>query len=225
MQIADELPLEVCVLELRYNHVFLLWDRVGELWTAMLEANPQLKVSAAQPTQQTFETKTVQIYLDTAMVRVTARGPKAIEELSDSMVNMLALLAELLRLKSFTRAGFRVIRTREFPTAKEAMGFAGEVEVKGSSDPEVTQVGFLQGSRFETEKFGLMRILKVEERELNFLVPWDAQSHVTVDISPKKWIVQADADYYTIGIVEQESFDPRTWVRQAMKTINRYWDL
>ena len=225
MHIAEELPLELCVFELRYNPAFLLWDRVGEVWTAMLHANPQLRVSSVQPNQQTFETKTVQIYLDISMVRVSARGPKAIGDLNDNMANMLDLVAEKLKLKSFTRAGFRVLRTREFPTAKEAMSFAGEPDGKSSLDPDVTRVGFLQGSRFETKKFGLNRVFKVEEREINLLIPWDAQARVKVDTIQKKWILQADADYYTIGIVERESFDPKTWARQAVKTIRRFWDL
>jgi hypothetical protein len=225
MQIVDDIPLELIVFELRYDHAFLMWDNVGAIWSSMVALNPSLRVSGIQPNQQIFESATLQMTLELTQIKVEARGSEALEELSKNAAKFVDLAASKLKLSSFSRAGLRMIRTKEFGSSSEALEFAGH----GAHDdtcalsPFASKVAFGESSRFETERFGLQFALKVEEREFTFNVPWQASPYLPVPPSKKKWVVVADADYYTVGIIERESLDVETWVRQAWKTIRRQW--
>jgi hypothetical protein len=225
MQILEDLPLETYTFELRFDHAFLLWDKAGLVWSEMIAFNHSLKLQGVQPNVQTFETDSLRLSLDLQALRVSARGEDAIEEVTGTAEKLLAVASETINLDSFKRAGFRTIRTKEFDSAAEALEFGGftQDDNKGVLGEKSRKVGFFNSVRYETDKNGLLSTLKVEEREVGFTAPWESRTRIKLDPTVKLWILQADADYYTIGNIARESFDVETWIRQASKTTRREW--
>jgi hypothetical protein len=226
MKSLDELPLDHCVFELRYNPAYLLWDRVGSIWSAMIAAHPSLKATTIQANQQIFETESLKLSLDISALRVSGRGPQAVDEVLKNGNSLTKLLCEKVRIDSFKRAGFRMIRLKAFDTPAEAMKFAGISNGGLATLGEKNwKVGFVNSVRYENDNAGFQTALRVEERELNFQAPWESLPFLPFKRELKDYVVVLDSDYFTIGIVEQESFDPETWVRQALKTIETHWSI
>jgi hypothetical protein len=229
MKSLDALSIQQCVFELRYSNAYLLWDRVGSIWTAMVATNPNLKPTLIQPTQQVFEADTLQIHVDSASMRVVSRDAEGIDIVTKNSSRLYKIVCENAKLDRFTRAGFRLVQSKVFDAPAKAMNFLTSlisdqqnISVLGE---ESRKVGFVRGSRFETDKAGLLTSLRVEDREFNFAVPWDNRPQFQAKLAWKEWLVVADADYYTIGAIERESFDVETWVRQASVTIGNHWSL
>lgn len=85
-----------------------------------------------------------------------------------------------------------------------------------------TKVGFHSGVRLESETSGLWAIIRIEERKVEIKVPWEASTYVAPFKDTKTFVV-ADADYYTIGIIEKDTFNVTEWLRQAHKAVRRHW--
>jgi hypothetical protein len=129
-----------------------------------------------------------------------------------------------LRLSTFRRAGFRTIRSKEFDSTFEAVAFAGVGDGLASSvlGEGARRAGFQTADRYEMEGYGLLTSLRVEERETKVNVPWEARPLINFSTKKKNYLV-ADADYYTIGTIENESFDVEAWIRQAVRLVRRHW--
>lgn len=224
MNFIDELALEQCIFELRYNPAYLLWDRVGSIWSAMIAANPSLKASTVQASQQVFETETLKISLELSVLRVSGRGADAVDDVVKNAGRLIKCVCARIKIDSFTRAGFRMIRLKAFERSADAMRFAKMpnegVTVLGEGN---RKVGVVNSMRYESEKAGIQATLRVEEREVSFQVPWESLPFLPVKRKMNDYVLVLDSDYYTIGTVEQESFDAETWIRQASKTIQAQW--
>jgi hypothetical protein len=226
MNSIDDLPLDHCAFELRYNPAYHLWDHVGSIWSAMVAAHPGLKATATQPNQQTFETDTLKLSLEISALRVLGRGEHAVDEVAKKGRLLTQLACEGGKIDSFKRAGFRMIRIKSFESSAEALQFAGiSNEGLANLGKKSQKVGCGHSTRYEGENSGLQVTLRIEERELNFQAPWESLPFLPPKLERKEPILISDCDYYTIGIVEQESFDPETWVRQALKTIDTHWGI
>lgn len=230
MKALEEFDTELCVFELRYSPAYLLWDGTGSIWYAMLHANPELKLSTVQPNQQVFETDSLQMVLELAQMRVMARGPDAVEEVKKNASALLKFAADRLKIDAFSRAGFRLTKTKVCPSAKLAMAFvpADDASESRAFGTEASRTQFVKSAKYESEQAGLLAILRAEEREWNFNAPWESRSHLPKnmsyqDLSRKEWTVTVDSDYFTIGTVDRESFDVETWINQAVKSIQLHW--
>ena len=225
MKIIEELPLELCVFELRYNPMYILWDNMGSIWDSMIAANPALKLSVVQPNQQIFETESLQITLDISVLRVSGRGPNAIAEVANNANILFKIACDKVKLDSFTRAGFRFIKSKTFPSPAHALKFANiaGTEETAALGKEGKKIGFVTSTRFESDSAGLLAGLRVEEREWNFMLPWESRPLFSEKLSGKSWALVSDVDYYTIGVIAKESLDVEMWVNQAIKAIQLYW--
>jgi hypothetical protein len=221
-----ELPIETCHFELRYEHAFLVWDNFGSIWTAVLARNPALRLTMVQATHQIFETESLQLSVDHSVLRVSSRGPDAIEVAVKNAAALTKIFSDRAKVSSYTRVGFREIRTKFFESRREAAKFAkvGETNDNNVLGDDADQKASVINHRFETGKAGIQGTLRFEEREWNFTIPWEARSHIEMPVVKKKWVLTADTDYYTVGIVPQDSFDVATWVTQASRMVQRYWD-
>jgi hypothetical protein len=225
MSAITDLEVETVSFELRYNTSYLLWDASGAIWSRMVAKYTDLTSIGAAPNQQVFDMETIQLTLEAGLCKVVGRGQDAIDHVIKVAHDFYPIVAQHLSLSSFTRAGFRVINSRAFPNSEEAMAFAHETGQVSLNTPKGLgkKAGFIYAERFETETSGLFVNLKVEEKTLNITVPFDGRS-LLGSVKSKKTVFVADADYYTIGIIDRESLEVETWIRQATKVIRRYWE-
>jgi hypothetical protein len=190
----------------------------------MVAANPALTFSGAHPNQQVFETPTLQLTAEIGQLKVIGRGTDAFEEVSSAAPQFYDLVTGSLKIDRFTRAGCRMVNSKGFATADEAMDFTKSPadEESAKQKDRWTKVGFHSGVRLENETSGLWAIVRIEERKIEIKVPWDASAYVK-PLKENKTFVVADADYYTIGVIEKDTFDVGEWLRQAQKAIRRHW--
>ena len=225
MKSLEELALEFCVFELRYNPSPMIWDAAGAIWTSAIAANPSLAFALAQPNQQVFETDSLQLTLDITTLRVIGRGENALAEVSRNASLLLKIISEKLKLQTFTRAGLRIIRSKVFESSPQALK-AAAVSIDEESPAfgkDARKVGFAKNTRFETDESGLLASLRVEEREFSFTIPWESRPRIGAKLNRKEWVVVSDLDYYTVGKIDREVFDVETWLRQAVKKMEREW--
>ncbi len=157
-------------------------------------------------------------------MRVFGRGPDALDQIVKNASLLTEIVCERIKLDSFTRAGFRMIRVKAFDSPKEAADFAGlPNDNTAVLDGKNRRIGCVKSARHESENAGIQTALRVEERELSFKVPWESLPFLPSNLTRKETVVVLDSDYYTIGIVERESLDIDTWVRQAAKAIHSHW--
>ncbi|HTV07747.1 MAG TPA: hypothetical protein VMD97_01725 [Candidatus Aquilonibacter sp.] len=225
MSLVDELEIETAVLELRYADAFRIWDVAGALWTEMTVAFPGLALSEVQPNQQVFEAETIQMSVQVGTCRLASRGPSAVREVISSANSFCKTVVRHLNVQTFTRAGFRIISAKKFGSASEAMTFARPSAGAYSSRflDGSKETGFVHGTRVETETSGIFAVLKVEDRKISVAIPWNAAAYVRAFKEEKPTVV-SDTDFYTIGLVEYESFDAGEWTKQAHRAIRRYWE-
>lgn len=223
MLITDDLGLESITFELRFNNLYRLWDKVGTIWADLVARHSELVVSGVQPNQQIFEMTNVQVTLELGLFRVIGRGKECEEKVSIVSSDLFEILDRHLKPPSFTRAGFRIIKSKGFNTTQEAMAF-GDWEIDSIDRFRIGEnVGFSSSRRYEGETKGLLATLKTEEKQINVNVPWEAAPYLK-PYKEKKIYVVADADYYTIGVIDRDAFEVNTWMRQARRQVQRYWE-
>jgi hypothetical protein len=220
----DDLEVESVAFELRYNNVYRLWDTSGTIWAEMASKHPELSVTNIQPNQQLFDTPKYQISLELGLFRVISRGSEAIDQVVTISSDIYAALDHNIRLTSFSRSGLRIMQSKTFESTSEAMTYCGSAQPVGNTSTKGlgTRVGFVSGNRYEGESSGLNATLKVEERNINLNVQWDAIPYFK-PLKEKKIVVVTDTDYYTIGTIDRETLDVSTWIYQASKAIKRFW--
>jgi hypothetical protein len=222
---VDDLELESVAFELRFNNAYRLWDTSGLIWSEIASKHPELSVTNVQPNQQLFDTPNLQMSLELGLFRVISRGSDALDRVATISTDLYLALERHLGLTSFSRAGFRVVRSRSFETATEAISYCegdrsdSQRPIKGLGP----RVGFSSGNRYEGESSGLFATLKVEERNITINIPWEAIPYLA-PVKKKLTFVVADVDYYTIGTIDRETLDVATWQNQANKAIRRYWE-
>jgi hypothetical protein len=162
MKSLEELGLELCVFELRYNPSPMIWDAAGSIWTAAIGANPSLAYALAQPNQQVFETDSLQITLDISTLRVVGRGEGALAEVTKNSSLLLKIISERLKLQTFKRAGLRIIRSNVFESPSQALKAvdAPRDEESPAFGKDARKVGFAKNTRFETDDSGLLSSLR-----------------------------------------------------------------
>jgi hypothetical protein len=162
--------------------------------------------------------------LDTSFLRFVSRGPTAIDEIVKNASWMTRFVCDKIKINLFTRAGFRIIRLKAFDTPAQAFEFA-QVGTEGlaSLGQKTRRVACVKSARYESDIAGIQATMKIEEREIAFKVPWDSIPYLPSDSARKDWVLVFDSDYYTVGIVERDSLDIETWVRQASKFIQTHW--
>jgi hypothetical protein len=225
MPAIDDLELETVSFELRYSNSYLLWDTAGIIWSKMLGKHPELTSVSGAPNQQVFDADTLQLTLEVGSCKVVGRGPDAIDRVAAVAADFYPIVAQHLTLTSFTRAGFRLIKFKAFTNSEEAMAFAQENGLVALDTPKGfgNKTAFATSHRFETETSGLFATLKIEEKQLNITIPWDGR-FLLQSVNSKRTLFIADADFYTIGVIDRETLDIETWIRQASKGIRRYWE-
>lgn len=226
MPFFDELEIESAVLELRYTNSFALWDCSGRLWTELETIFPGLTPGEIQPNQQIFETEMLQLTVQLDNCKFESRGRDAVKAIISLSSLFCRTVARNLRLQTFTRVGFRVISSKKFSTFGEAMSYARPMQAssKGPEHLEEWQeTGFVHASRIESAASGMFAVLKLEEQRVAVIVPWSVRSHLD-SLTKSSPAIISDTDYYTIGLVEYESFDSGEWARQAHRAMRRYWE-
>lgn len=221
----DDFSIDLLTFELRFDNAYLMWDRVGTYWTRLQATIPDLKLLSVQPNQQTMETKDAQIVLDLGLLRVSTRGPKAFALMTDYSQLVYQTGCDLLELSTFTRVGYRSVRTKVYKDKSlalaEVASFGPKMSCHALGD-NAHEVSFNLTGRFENDSSGLNATLKVEQREVKINVPWEALPHLE-NFTKNETVAYLDADFYTIGTTSRDALSADIWLRQADKLVKRHW--
>lgn len=220
---------EQVTIELRYQPAYTLWDESGKIWTRLRDRFPDLKMNAALPQQQVFESTQLRMAIELEAFRVTARNPKAEVSAAEAAQEMLEICSKYLRLAAFSRVGFRVVRLIAMPTLQEATTKALELLPNHLPEPiaETASVkAFNALLRHETDSQGLLASVRGEERRIQINLPWEMSPRLSSALTKQlenEYVIIFDSDYYTVGTTERESLNIKEWARLADRYIRRYW--
>jgi len=221
----EDFGTELLTFELRFDEAYHIWDKAGALWSYMHSIAPDLRPAAVQPNQQTLASKNMQLTLELTQLRINVRGPKALENLLEFGDHFYLKATELLRLSSFTRLGYRSIRTKIFASETEAL-VATQPFAPKMTLPKLGQsaklVGFTVSTRTEGDTAGVSAALKLEKREVNISAPWDAMPFMD-DVKLKEFVMFLDCDYFTLGETDQEALNAELWIAQADRRTKQFW--
>ncbi|MFN0169512.1 MAG: hypothetical protein ACKV22_24080 [Bryobacteraceae bacterium] len=225
MQLAD-LTLFQAVVEVRYSHAYLLWDRSGQLWSDLTFRFAGLRMLEAQPNNivfrlgQEFELST---RLDVASI-IAFRPNRNLKQFTDHADYFLRKVSELLEINEYSRIGCRLIFAKDFPTVQEASRelLASGVVVwpKGrlfnrSSDPIQPEWAM----RWEEGGAGVHVRLRVEERKYDFEPPlvWEGAPPGKKEVTSLTF----DVDWYTRAPVLITQLSYVDWIKQCIHAIHR----
>jgi hypothetical protein len=214
--------------EARYNPSFLLWDRSGHIWNEILQLYPDLRVlpEQIQPQMQVFQSPEMQVTLGSDQFRVTVLSSKSEKSIAEVTPKILSVVVRDLKIPSFTRVGVRTIRNQDFKNEDDAVAAAKAFQ------SEKLSRGMWQAAnsraitsliRFEEESRGMQAWIRTERHESRLILPFGMEDGMGYKDAIRYRLVH-DADYYSIGLVPKDIFDPAAFLNQALQSIKKYWE-
>lgn len=224
----EDFALESAAFEVRYENALMLWDRAGTTWTEVEQALPGLKLIGAEPAKTAFQLdRRFQMTVALEMANVIAvkpskqdleeQLPKIADEVIDSMVRNL-------RIRAFTRVGFRLTFHREYKSqalATTAVLGVGLLNVP-SDETGIKAAALIRPRatfRWDNESEGCMVQVYAEKRKVEvqpaFGVP-DYEPYVK-----ETEIAVVDLDGYVTGIIPAHALKPSEWISQTSRRLRR----
>jgi hypothetical protein len=226
----DDLRLFQATFEIKFEHAWLLWDRSGSLWSAVVRKVPDLEMQHAEPNRVVFAStgeQESQMTAEPGRLSVVSFNPdKKLQQVTEMVSALLSSAIEMIGLTQFTRVGLRLAFTKEFPTDQEAANAVlstGLLRVPRheklfgiSMAPKAPEYG-LHG---EDGRNGFNLNLKAETIEAGFRPNFG----FGVFFKPMKQTihrVNLDVDHYLTGPVLAGQFLVTDWINQALHIVRR----
>jgi hypothetical protein len=218
--------MEKCVVEVKYDPAFSLWDRSGLIWQHALRKWPNLQNTAASPAETVFTLdRKFELKVELGQAHVIGVQPdRSLTSFAELTSEFMGLVSRSLEIQNYSRVGFRLIYFKEYPgkaEASEAMLSAGLLNIPPAPNfgvngaplfPEFT-------CRWEATGEGVTVRLKTEGKTFDFSPPIG-----TTELEPmhKDYFgVSFDIDYYTIGIVSISQLNITEWIPQLLHRVRR----
>jgi|SRR5579859_2498820 len=218
--------LENCTLEVRYPFALALWDRSGQLWTAVQEKWPDITPTFVEPRKTDFQVGKNRLTVEFELARITTVDPgKSLDQFFLDAKDFIPIVTKHLHVTTFKRVGFRLIYFKEFKDKAEAadaflaLGLVRVPEGK-KFEIDVKPINPHYGLRWESEKKGVMLSARTETRQIN-VEPSPEAARLMKPIHKQIDGMVVDVDYYTVSSVDPAQLDPAEWMRHAAHLVSR----
>jgi uncharacterized protein (TIGR04255 family) len=226
----DAFRLQQGVFEARYEHGWLLWDKAGSIWTAMVSSYPTLRLINAQPAVTTFRLGSkyeFSVEVDKTTTKVHNPGNN-LDEFRNMARDLLEISSQNLSVRTFTRLGLRIIFVKDYSTADEAS--TTMLHLNLMQIPQGPRFGVKDGRirfpdysiRWENEDLGVLMRIKVEPRPYRIELPfaWEGPG---ADQAPQDDVfgLILDVDYYTKSFVDFDQLNVDEWIHSRYRSIRR----
>jgi hypothetical protein len=121
----SQLTVNRAVLELRFEHAVLLWDRTGSIFTEIRKLHAAIDFKNTQPNEQTTRLTPnleFQMAVDRAFI-VSARPSSDLSELKKACGDIFPIVIKGLEIVDLTRIGLRILSQKDFPNKADCAHF------------------------------------------------------------------------------------------------------
>lgn len=186
MTLAD-LDLFQAVIEVRYAQACALLDKAGELWTRLALELGELRMLSAVPAETVFRLGSeyeLAVKLETASIHAF-KPDRTLGGFAKNADLFYRSVVELVQIPQFSRVGFRLVYSRDFPTVEEASAVALSSPILNAPQGRhFNQAGRPLkpewALRWEDGHNGIHTRLRIDEWKYEFLPPlvWEGPASV-----------------------------------------------
>jgi hypothetical protein len=225
--ILDSYKLSTTIFQIQYKDAVELWDNAGSIARSLITIWPDLKLQAAKPDSQIFQSKEVHIQTTLDKGTLTLNGKNGFDDIRVKKVKeTFEIWREKLELTMVERISTRVIYYKEFPTLAAANAAhmsmnlvrlpTGKVfDQPTESDKNTTEVRF----RFEDDKS--FSFLRLATDGAKYEVEFDPDWVESQDIKKEKFRAIIDFDRGMLGTVDAHKFRVEDWFTGFQHVLRR----
>jgi hypothetical protein len=222
----DDFKLFQAVFEARYEKAYFLWDKSGEVWTAINQEWHTLKAEIIEPNNTTFLIDNkfqISVNIDKTSV-IDLKPSSSLNDFTEVANKAFNIITTILRIEKFNRIGFRLIFIRDFPdkeSSANAFIDTNLITIPKGKHFNIEGKVLLPTYKFNWEsKSTTVRIsLEVRDRKIDF------DAHPSLDeidsLHITKHELVYDIDYYTLDIVSIGQLNIKEWITQTYHIIKR----
>lgn len=221
----DAFKLFQATFEIRYDEAYLLWDKSGEIWSAVSQEWPNLKINKAEPNNTTLSVDNFQFSatLDKSYV-IDLKPTSSLSEFISRTDKFIKIICNALKIKQFNRLGFRLIYVKRYPdkesVSKEMLDL-NLFKIPGEKCFKIDGKLSLPKYSYNLEDDASAVRVSLEARETKV----DIDEHPSIEeMKPLHLIKQElvyDIDYSTVGKVSIGQLDVKEWLNQIYHLIKR----
>ncbi len=221
LTISDFKPRQA-ICELRFPDAFLIFDKTGEIYHQLATKYTNLHNDNATPaqTQMSADEGTVSVELQALRLVDNHPDPK-LEKFAANFKVLFDIASAKLDLKLFTRIGLRHILVKAYDTLAEAEAALNSLRLLRIGEEKRFGIGpnFMELlTRWEDKQLGAIYRMKAQSGSVSAQFPPEMgmpEESVTKEFNH----LIIDVDYYTVGLVERDQWDPVTWITQSARIV------
>ena len=223
----SEFTLQRAILEVRYEHAYLHWERAGSIWHTASKEWRGLEMRSVEPNATVFTWKNMYEF-GVSIERATARALYPGSSLKDEGYRVfdrfIELVSSTLEISDFSRIGFRAIFQKpcesENDAAEQLLSLGLLKPPKGKHfgvSGDYTNLSF--DVRCEGEELGSRVRISTLKEEIDFDPPLGIDELKPLHTTRNKIVY--DVDYFTTAFTSVGQFKPLTWLPPVMQFIRR----
>jgi hypothetical protein len=217
------------ILELQFSERALpLWDRAGELWSAITEGFKETKLRSAAPNQTIFVGDgryVMEVTLEKASI--TDHNPQGSAETTFDVFKAFAdKTLATLNVRVLKRVGNRYLftlqcKSREDATAKLKRALPGFIPTAPLFSFEPNEIIPSLSLEGDDAEIGCHFKLYQREAKVEFDPPPDTTALGVEKIDKSSFDLVLDLDMFTRQAIPVESWEPKSWLQGTYRTITR----
>jgi hypothetical protein len=222
----ESFKLSQATLEVRYDNAYILWDRAGEIWSRINNMWNGIKPSKVEPSSIIFSLDNkyqLSVELDKAYI-IDSKPSSSLKDFIERADTFMKLIIQPLKIKEFTRIGFRPVYVKSFPdktlAAKAMLATEMILVPKGKHfNIEGRMLLPKYAVVLEADSVAVRIALEARDRKIDF----DAHPGIEElqSLHLEKHELVYDVDYYTLAKVSVGQLDMKEWISQSYRLIRR----
>lgn len=225
--ILRDFDLANTIVQIQYPTAYEIWDRAGDISRKLSGIWPELKISEAQPHQQTLSNKEITLQTGLNQSTITIIGGKAFDQHKIKLIkDTFDVWKKSLELTEYNRISTRTTYAKEFKTIGEANNFLFKLnlakwpESKVFDQPQNADLNSIE-MLYRFEDGNSFSVLRIRTEMLKYEVDLDPRFTKTVEIKESLSRVIIDFDRGLLKNVIVEKFLVDDWLKGYQHLLHR----
>lgn len=221
-----DLKLSQAAFEVRYDKNYKLWDHAGSLWTGINSLWPGLKLDKIDPNAGHFLLENqydLSVTLENAHI-IDLKPSSNLNTFMERADIFIGTIIPILEMAYFTRIGFRLIFTKDFPDRVTAANYLLSAQMllvpegrKFSIEGKILLPRF--AFLWEGEATASRIALEVRDKKVDFDAHPSVEELSSIHLEKHEFVY--DIDYYTLGKLTIGQLNTKEWLNQTYHLIKR----
>lgn len=222
----SSLKLTQATIEIRFDNLYILWDRAGLVWSKVSSIWKNLKMGKAEPMVTSFladERYELSLRLGRAHF-IDFLPSSSLKEFIENAELFVNLVVDSLDISEFTRLGFRLLYSKKFnDKAEAANSFISThmLNVPGGKHFNIEGKIIMPKYSFvwEGESTAVKVSLTAQDRKFDLDVTPGVEELTSVHVERSEIIY--DIDYYTLKNTKRGQLNVKDWISHAYHLVKR----